>query len=114
MLPFIFKWMSFLSVQLLEPKNGLKVLKNALGLFFKSFDFFIPVLLDSYSSLFGGLVSSFASKFPVFWRFASQVRVICFAFSSNRTFPMICHVRHVFLAHTNFLRVLLFWHASQE
>ena len=30
--------MSFLSVQLLEPKNGLKVLKNALGLFFKSFD----------------------------------------------------------------------------
>ena len=31
--------MSFLSVQLLEPKNGLKVLKNALGLFFKSFDF---------------------------------------------------------------------------
>ena len=31
--------MPFLSVQLLEPKNGLKVLKNALGLFFTSFDF---------------------------------------------------------------------------
>ena len=31
--------MSFLSVQLLEPNNGLNVLKNALELFFKSFDF---------------------------------------------------------------------------
>ena len=41
--------MSFLSVQLLEPKNGLKVLKNALGLIFKSFDllyqYFLPTTI---------------------------------------------------------------------
>ena len=74
-----------------------------LGIVYQIIWLFIPVLFDNYSSLFGGLVPSFASKFPVFWRFVSQVLVICFAFSSDCTFPLICHVRHVFLAHTHFL-----------
>ena len=39
MVPLTFKWISFFSAQPLGPKKGLKVLKNALGLFLRSADF---------------------------------------------------------------------------